>query len=120
MTDTTGKITSWPPNVAEWQTVSGRSIRLDGDEVLLDLPDYGDWWLLFVPGESCFANIWNETDNDILERVEGMSNKDAAIAGFNRLIELGIIKRRSTVSVDSSVDCDGPVDDSPTFTDNLE
>lgn len=116
----TDKITSWPPNVEEWQTGSGRSIWFDGYEVLLDRPDYGDWWLLLVPHEAYYANIWNETDSDMLERVEGTSGKDAAIAGFNRLIELGIIKRRSTVSVDSPVDCDGPVGDSPTFTDNLE
>ena len=114
----TDKITSWPPNVEEWQTASGRSIRLDGLQVAADTAD--KWLFLLVPGEVSFANIWDEVSYTCVEQVEGTSGEDAAIAGFNRLVELGIIKRRPTVSVDSSVDCDGPVDDSPTFTDNLE
>ena len=115
----TDKITSWPPNVAEWQTAGGRSLRLRDHSPSIYRTDDG-WLLLNVTRGDARASVWDDHRLSAIEQVAGTSDEDAAIAGFNRLIELGIIKRRSTVSVDSSVDCDGPVDDSPTFTDNLE
>lgn len=119
MTDTTDKITSWPPNIDEWQSGSGQTLRLNGREVFV-LRGGSPWWFLNVPNGTSRATVWNEEDCHWVERWEKQSPDDAALAGFNRLIELGIIKRRPVSPVDSSVDCDGPVDDAPIFLDNLE
>lgn len=119
----TDRITSWPPNVEEWQTVRGYGLLLDGYTTKINQPGaVNHCWLLVhtTSGGYCFIYDDDPFDGAALEKIDGTSERDAAVTGFNRLIELGIIKRRSTVSVDSSADCDGPVGYSPTFTDNLE
>lgn len=119
------RITEWPPVIENYRTARGFAMFLSGDNIKISRPGgVNNGWLILQVGSTGRVYIYEDSDIDgsATEWYDpDESTGDNRIEGFNRLLDLGIVRRIPDVPVSQDdPDCSGVCADETISTDNLE
>lgn len=124
----TDRITEWPPVIENYRTARGFAMFLSGGNIKISRPgEVNNGWLILQVGSMGRVYIYEDSDIDgpAVEWYDpDESTVDNRIKGFNRLLDLGLVRRipdaPAVLVGQDDPDCSGICADETVSTDNLE